>query len=510
MPQLQSIAVGGLRVVHNAHALQPQTAEFDLLIINGDVVDGSGAPAITQDVAIKDDKIVAIGHLQDLSARQVIDAKGLILAPGFIDVHTHDDLELLRNPKMLNKISQGVTSVIIGNCGISASPYQSATLPPDPINLLGKTNEFLFASLQEYIDQLEQSQPYINVATLVGHTSLRAQVMDDLSQPATEQEINRMVEIFRLALVQGAKGLSTGLAYKNAQGASSAEVSALVELLEEFGGIYSTHLRTEFDGIIDALDEAFLLAKRANVPIVVSHLKCAGKNNWGRADEITKHIQQNQKKQKISCDCYPYHASSSTLDLEQVTADFDIFITWSDPYPHKAKQTLQSIAQQWQVSLLEAAKKLQPAGAVYHGMHEDDVRKFISLPFSMIGSDGLPCDPHPHPRLWGTFPRMLGRYCRDEKLLSMSKAIHKMTGLSATEFDLQHRGFIRQGYYADLTLFDPLTVADEADFDNPMAISKGIEQVWVNGQLSYQAEGVVPKSLVQNNGAGRFLKHGQA
>jgi N-acyl-D-amino-acid deacylase len=153
---------------------------------------------------------------------------------------------------------------------------------------------------------------------------------------------------------------------------------------------------------------------------------------------------------------------------------------------------------------------LQPAGAVYHGMHEDDVRKFISLPFSMIGSDGLPCDPHPHPRLWGTFPRMLGRYCRDEKLLSMSKAIHKMTGLSATEFDLQHRGFIRQGYYADLTLFDPLTVADEADFDNPMAISKGIEQVWVNGQLSYQAEGVVPKSLVQNNGAGRFLKHGQA
>lgn len=497
-------------MANNAHALQAQADPMDVLIINGEIVDGSGGPTIKQDVAIKDDRIAAIGHLQYLSAKQVIDAKGLILAPGFIDVHTHDDLELLRNPRMINKISQGVTSVIIGNCGISASPYQSATLPPDPINLLGKTDEFLFVSLQDYIDQYAQSRPYINVAALVGHTSLRAQVMDDLSKPATEQQIIRMVKMFRLALIQGAKGLSTGLAYRNAQGASSAEVTALVEQLEEFGGIYSTHLRTEFDGIIGALDEAFLVAKQVNVPIVISHLKCAGKSNWGRADEITKHIQHNQKTQKISCDCYPYHASSSTLDLAQVTADFDIFITWSDPHPDKAKQTLQSIAEQWQMSLLEAAKKLQPAGAVYHGMHEDDVRKFISLPFSMIGSDGLPCDPHPHPRLWGTFPRMLGRYCRDEKLLGMSKTIHKMTGLSATEFGLKQRGFIRQGYYADLVLFNPLTITDEADFDNPVAMSKGIEKVWVNGQLSYQTQGVDPQDLIENNGAGRFLKHGQA
>lgn len=492
-------------MTNNALPIQPQAAPLDLLIINADVVDGSGAPAIQQDVGITADKIVAMGHLRDRSAKQVIDAKGLILSPGFIDVHTHDDLELLRNPRMLNKISQGVTSVIVGNCGISASPYQSTKLPPDPINLLGTTDEFLFTSMQDYIEQIEQTKPYINVATLVGHTSLRAQVMSDLSQPATEREIERMVEIFRLALMQGAKGLSTGLAYKNAQGASSAEVKALVQQLKEFDGIYSTHLRTEFDGIIDALDEAFLVAKQANVPIVISHLKCAGKNNWGRADQISKHIQHNQKTQKISCDCYPYHASSSTLDLAQVTADFDILITWSDPHPDKAKQTLQSIAQQWQISLLDAAKKLQPAGAVYHGMHEDDVRKFITLPYSMIGSDGLPCDPHPHPRLWGTFPRMLGRYCRDEKLLTMAKAIHKMTGLSATEFTLQNRGFIRQGYYADLVLFDPHTIADQADFDKPMAMSKGIEQVWVNGQLSYQLQGTLPK----NNGAGRFLKHNQ-
>lgn len=493
-------------MANNALSMLDQTKSLDVLILNAEVVDGSGSPALRKDVAIRDDKIVAVGNLQQLSATQTIDANGLVLAPGFIDVHTHDDLELLRNPKMLNKISQGVTSVIIGNCGISASPFQSTETPPDPINLLGKTDEFLFSSLRDYIEQIEQIKPYINVATLVGHTSLRAQVMNDLSQPATDLEIVRMVEIFRLALQQGAKGLSTGIAYKSAQGASSAEVSALVEQLEEFSGIYSTHLRTEFDGIIDALDEAFLVAKQANVPIIISHLKCAGKNNWGRANEIAKHIQHNQETQKISCDCYPYHASSSTLDLAQVTTDFDIFITWSDPYPDKAKQTLQSIAQQWQVSLLDAAKKLQPAGAVYHGMHEDDVRKFITLPYSMIGSDGLPCDPHPHPRLWGTFPRMLARYCRDEKLLTLAKAIHKMTGLSATEFKLQQRGFIRQGYYADLVLFNPQTITDQADFDNPMAISKGVEQVWVNGQLSYQPLGILPIK----NGAGRFLKHNQA
>lgn len=496
-------------MVSCANDLQAKADVCDVLILNGQVVDGSGSPATKQDVAIQGDKIIAIGHLKNHFAKQVIDAEGLVLAPGFIDVHTHDDLELLRNPRMLNKISQGVTSVIIGNCGISASPYQSGILPPDPINLLGKADEFLFASLQDYIDQITQIQPYINVAALVGHTSLRAQVMSDLSQAATEQEISDMVKLLRLALSQGAKGLSTGLAYKNAKSAVTAEVAALVAQLKEFDAIYSTHLRTEFDGIIDALDEAFEVAKQSHVPLIISHLKCAGKNNWGRASEVSQHIQHNQKKQKISCDCYPYHASSSTLDLAQVTADFEIYITWSEPHPEKAKQTLENIAQQWQVSLLEAAKRLMPAGAVYHGMHEDDVRQFIALPYSMIGSDGLPCDPHPHPRLWGTFPRMLGRYCREEKLVSLVNAIHKMTGLSATEFGLKQRGFIRTGYYADMVLFNAETIADAADFTHPVAISKGIEHVWVNGQLSYQSQDSNDTAPLKESGAGRFLKHRQ-
>lgn len=481
----------------------------DYLIINSEVIDGSGKEGVKQDVAIRGDKIVALGDLKNLQTDIIINGEGLTLAPGFIDVHTHDDLEVIRNPKMLNKISQGVTSVIIGNCGISASPYQSNKTPIDPIQLLGKEEEFSFASLQDFIEKFNQVKPSVNVAALVGHTSLRSQVMGDLDRAASDKEIARMSELLKLALVQGAKGLSTGLAYQSAIKSSLAEVMILVGQLSEFGGIYSTHLRTEFDGIIDALDEAFIVGKKSNVPVVISHIKCAGKNNWGRADEIIQHIKNNQITQKISCDCYPYHASSSSLDLQQVTEDFDIFITWSEPHPEKAKQTLAEIAKQWQVSLQEAAQKLQPAGAVYHGMNEDDVRKFVTYPKSMIGSDGLPCDPHPHPRLWGTFPRVLGHYCRDEKALRLSQAVHKMTGLSAEEFKLKKRGLIRVGSYADIVLFNANTIADVADFSNPVAVSKGIEFVWVNGQLTYQTSEAQDQIPLKNSGAGRFLKHKQ-
>ncbi|WP_354668375.1 D-aminoacylase [Colwellia sp. D2M02] len=477
---------------------------IDTLIINAELCDGSGYKSIQQDVAIKGDKIIAIGDLKHWNATTLIDGEGLLLAPGFIDVHTHDDLEVLRNPQMHNKISQGVTSVIVGNCGISASPYQSDKAPIDPINLLGKPEEFCFPNLQAYVTKFKQIKPFINVAALVGHTSLRAQVMDSLDRAATPVEIEQMVLLLRSALEQGAKGFSTGLAYHNANCAPTEEVQALVQLLGDYSAIYSTHLRTEFDGIIDALDEAFSVGKKAEVPVVISHLKCAGKNNWGRAGEILNHIESNQQNQHISCDCYPYNASSSTLDLAQVTEDFEVYITWSEPHPEKAQQTLAAIAEQWQVSLLEAAKRLQPAGAVYHGMFEEDVRTIMRAPYSMIGSDGLPCDPHPHPRLWGTFPRVLGHYCRDENVLALAQGIHKMTGLSATEFKLNQRGFIREGYFADLVLFDPETIKDVASFTNPVATSKGIKCVWVNGQLSYENN-----AAVSMQGAGRFLTHNE-
>ncbi|MBU3021348.1 amidohydrolase family protein [Aestuariibacter sp. A3R04] len=483
-----------------------QSNNCDTLILNATVFDGSGADGKVQDVAIKEDKIIAIGKLKTFSADQCVDATGLVLAPGFIDVHTHDDLEVFRNPDMLAKISQGITTVVVGNCGISAYPYTTHTAPPDPINLLGQETEFSFSTLAVYIHQLNATPSAVNVVALVGHTTLRAQVMADLNRPATPEEITAMTKLLRLALQQGAKGLSSGLAYKNANRAPTSEVLALSEELAEFDAIYTTHLRTEFDGILDALDEAFFIGKKANSPVVISHLKCAGKNNWGRAREVIRHVEQAQHSQEVACDCYPYHASSSTLDLSQVTKDFEIFITWSDPHPEAAGQTLAEIANHWQLSLYDAALKLQPAGAVYHGMDEKDVQAILSFPSSMIGSDGLPCDPHPHPRLWGSFPRVLGHYSRDLQLFPLAQAIHKMTGLSADTFKLGHRGFIKTDYFADLVLFDPLTIKDVADFSSPFEISQGIHAVWVNGQLSYQ----IDKNTIQPTRAGRFLAHNSA
>ncbi|WP_245921372.1 N-acyl-D-amino-acid deacylase family protein [Bowmanella denitrificans] len=476
----------------------------DILIRNACLYDGTPTPPKQQDVAIRGDKIEAIGTLDAWSADVVIDAEGLALAPGFIDVHTHDDIELIRNPGMLSKLSQGITTVVVGNCGISAAPVAVTDTVPDPLNLLGRADEFCFPTLAAYRQAFEKAQPALNAAFLVGHTALRAQVMDRLDRPASNKEIAQMRDMLTLALKQGAKGMSTGLAYQSAFHAPSQEIDALSALLAEYDALYTTHLRTEFDGILDAMDEAFATGKKAGVPVIISHLKCAGKANWGRSTEVLAHLQSAQAHQHVGCDCYPYSASSSTLDLGQVTTDFEIFITWSDPHPHMAGQTLQSIADSWQCSLLDAAERLQPAGAVYHGMDEQDVQNIIRFPKSMIGSDGLPCDPSPHPRLWGSFPRVLGHYARDKGLLPMALAVHKMTGLSAQEFMLHGRGQVKPGYQADLVLFDPARIRDKASFIEPKQASDGILKVWVNGQLSYEN---FQQPTLTGLRAGQFLQH---
>lgn len=487
--------------------MSPSPVLADLLIRNATVYDGSGAPGLPQDVLVSGNKITALGQFESNAAEYCIDADGMALVPGFIDVHTHDDIEVIRHPAMLSKISQGVTTVVVGNCGISASPVTLTNAVPDPLNLLGKQHEFVFAELQDYIDAVNQANSAVNVAALVGHTALRAQVMDRLDRTATDTEIDAMRTKLKKALSQGAKGLSTGLAYQSAHSATSCEVEALASELKAYQALYTTHLRTEFDGILHALDEAFALGRNVDVAVIISHLKCAGKANWGRSQQVLDHVKQARQHQHIGCDCYPYSASSSTLDLGQVTADFDIFISWSDPHPEQAGKTLREIAENWQMSLLETAEKLQPAGAVYHGMAESDVQSFLQFPASMIGSDGLPCDPSPHPRLWGTFPRVLGHYARDMGLFSLGQAVHKMTGLSASEFQLHQRGFIKPDHYADLVLFDPDKIKERASYLDPKQIAEGILMVWVNGQLSYNTTGQHQQLALGR--AGQFLKHKQ-
>ncbi len=474
--------------------------KFDLIIRNAQIIDGSGEPAMSADIAIHAGKIAALGSLENADSLVTLDAQGLVLAPGFIDVHTHDDLQVIRAPDMLPKISQGITTVIVGNCGISASPVSLKTELPDPMNLLGTADDFQYADFASYKAAVNKTQPAVNVAALIGHTALRNNHMDRLDRTANADEIAQMRVQLRESLQEGALGLSSGLAYASAFSATTDEVKNLAQVLNEFGAVYTTHLRTEFNEILAALDEAFEIGEKAKAPVIVSHLKCAGAGNWGRSGEVLQKMEAAASNHPVGCDCYPYNASSSTLDLQQVTSDFDIVITWSEPHPEQGGKKLAEIAGEWNMSLLDAAKKLQPAGAVYHGMSEQDVQKILAHPLTMVGSDGLPVDPLPHPRLWGAFPRVLGHYSRDLKLFSLPEAVRKMTRMSADRFGLEDRGRIAVGAAADLVLFDAAQVKDSATFAQPQQLAEGIHSVWVNGVLSYQ------NKKMTGQRAGKFLE----
>lgn len=471
---------------------------FDVIIRRATIVDGTGSEPFVADVGVRGERIVALGDLEAAAATTVVEAQGRYLAPGFIDVHTHDDNCAIREPQMLPKITQGITTVIVGNCGISASPVKIADEVPDPMNLLGERDAF-FARFGDFVEAVEAATPAVNVAALIGHTTLRAGVMDRFDRPADDAEILAMREALRQALRGGAIGMSTGLAYTNARQAPSREVKALVEVVGEEGGIYTTHMRNERDALFEAMDEAFETARHGRVPLVISHLKCADIENWGKSEHAIEKLEAAAQEQPCNCDCYPYSACSTTLDLWRVSDQFDILVTWSKPHPEQGRRLLADIAAEWEVDLTEAARRLMPAGAIYHNMDEIDVRRVLSHPLTMIGSDGLPSDPNPHPRLWGSFPRVIGHYCRDEGLFSLPEAIRKMTSMSAARFGLTDRGVIREGAFADLTLFDFDTVRDGASFVEPTTPAVGIDWVMVNGQPTW-VDGEVRQR------AGRLLK----
>jgi N-acyl-D-amino-acid deacylase len=470
---------------------------YDTCIRNALVLDGGGGDGEYRDLGIKEGRIEALGALAG-DGRSEIDAKGLALCPGLIDAHTHDDLALL-DTDMLPKLSQGVTTVVVGNCGIGAAPFVPDGPLPDPFGLLGGAAQFAFPDFASYRRALDASGAPVNVAALVGHSTLRAGAMDRLDRPATGAEIRRMREGLAEALGQGAIGLSTGLAYSSALASSTEEVLRLGEGLGESGGIYVTHVRNEFEDTDAALEEAFLIARGLGAPLVISHLKGAGKSNWSRAGELLARVKAAARNQAIGYDCYPYAAGSSILDLRLVTGDFPIRITWSAPHPEAAGRNLASMAEEWKTGLLEAAERLCPAGAIYFNMDESDVRVFLSDPMAMIGSDGLPRDPKPHPRLWGALPRVIARYCREEGLFSLGEAVRKMTSLPAARFGLRDRGRIAEGFRADLLLFEPDRIRDEASFDEGRRPASGIVAVWVNGTLSYGP------GAAEGARAGRFI-----
>ena len=457
---------------------------YDLLIRHATIVDGSNAPRFAGDIGIRGDRIARIGNLAGARGDVEIDLAGRIAAPGFIDAHTHDDRAMLSDPDMAPKVSQGVTTVIGGNCGVSLAPMPRPIPDPvtPPLNLLDDDGGwFRFKTFKSYLDALREKPAATNCAMLVGHTTLRVATMDDLGQPATAPQIARMRELVDEALDAGAIGVSTGLFYEPAIAAPTEEVIEACQPLKEHGGIYCTHMRNEGDRVMESLEETFRIGREVGVPVVISHHKVVGANNHGRSEETLAFIRKNMGQQPVCLDCYPYTAGSTILSVDRAKGSARTIVSWSKTLPQYAGQDLADIAKQMGVSEEEAIGRLLPAGAIYFRMDEKDVQRILKFDETMIGSDGLPHDASPHPRLWGTFPRVLGHYGRLLGLFPLETAVYKMTGLTAKNFGLKDRGVIREGAYADLTLFDAEQVDEAASYDHPIAPSRGIETVIVNG-----------------------------
>jgi N-acyl-D-amino-acid deacylase len=474
----------------------------DLLLRGGLVVDGSGAPARRADVALKDGRIAAVGALPANGAA-VVELEGRALAPGFIDVHTHDDRLLLADPSMAPKLSQGVTTVVTGNCGVSLAPLGNRTAVP-PLNLVAADARDLpgqrFESFAAYLAALEAQPPAINCAALVGHTTLRVAAMSALDRPATGAEIAAMQAGVAEALAAGALGVSTGTYYAPANAATADEIRRVCEPLRGTSALIASHIRDEGDRVLEAMTEAMEIAATLGVRQVLSHHKVIGRANFGRSRETLALLDEARRTRDVCLDCYPYTASSTVLRKDAAAQAERVLIAWSTARPQAAGRLLDELAAEEGVAVDALIDSLQPAGAIYFSMDEADVERILAYPETMIGSDGLPHDAFPHPRLWGAFPRVLGRYARERGVLSLEQAVHKMTGLPAERFRLAGRGGIAPGMAADLVVFDPARVADAATFDQPKRPAVGIDSVYVNGALAWhqgRATGARPGRVIR-------------
>jgi N-acyl-D-amino-acid deacylase len=479
----------------------------DIIIDNALIIDGTGAPGFTGGVAISRDRIVAVGDMTGLAAGHRIDVAGNVVAPGFIDCHTHDDRVLLDDPAMACKVTQGVTTVVTGNCGISLTPF----LPGDdwdmpvPMALLGNKSQYRFPAFADYARAFRNSPPAVNAAMLCGHNTLRAEAMQgDVARPAGDNEIAMMQDRLRASMQAGAIGVSSGLMYPAGFNAPTAEVAALAGVAGAAGGLYATHLRDEAEKLIPSIEEAAEIGRAGDLPVVLSHHKVTGRNNWGGTKLSLRRIEQLAEGQTIHFDVYPYVASATALMVERISVAEKVLIVASDKHPRTAGWYLKDIAEEWGMSEAQAAEELIPAQAIYFAMHEDDVRRVLAHPRAMVGSDGIPGTDAPHPRLWGTFPRVLGYYARDVGLFTLETAVHKMTGHTAGIFGFKDRGVLRAGAYADITVFNRDTVLDRATFEKPTTPSDGIMHVMVGGEVVLENGTLTPSRpgrLVHRDGA---------
>lgn len=467
----------------------------DVVIRNATIVDGTGAPAVPGDVRVEGGRLTEVGEVGPAGAATEIDAGGLVLAPGFVDVHTHDDGALLRYPGMEFKISQGCTAVVVGNCGFSAIP---AVVGEPSLDLSSITATW--SDLDGFRSAVHDQGVAVNAMALVGHNTVRQLVMPGERRPPKPDELDAMATHVELALEQGACGFSSGLIYRPGKWADTEEVTALAAMAAPYDGIYATHMRNENDHLLEAVEEALQIGRDAGVAVQISHHKAAGRANWGKVAASLARVEQAVAAgDRVTLDVYPYTAGSGPMiqyfDLanpDPVLAEA-IQLASCPAFRHYEGRMLVDIAAEQGMTPSEAVRHVltAPEGdrtiCIQHVMDEADVVTNLGHDLVMVGSDGLPdLDGRPHPRLFGTFPRVLGRYVREQGVLSLEQAVRRMTSLSCDVHGLADRGRIVPGGWADLVLFDPAVVADLATYEDPKVESAGVAAVWVNGELAFR------------------------
>jgi N-acyl-D-amino-acid deacylase len=520
-----------------AVANRAEAPQYDLLIVGGHILDGSGSPWFEGSVAVKDGRIVDVGRLTNATARQVIDAKGMVVAPGFIDLHSHSDFTLLADGKGQSKIRQGVTTEILGEAD-SAGPVLGPVVPEFDKDLRRYGIERDWTTLGGYFARLERQGISVNIASYVGSGQVRECVMGNVDRDPTAEELEKMKGLVDQAMREGAAGLSSGLIYPPNSFAKTGELIELAKVAAKYGGIYASHIRGESWTSIRALQEAIEISEKAGLPVNIFHFKKYGRDNWGKMDEQVKLIQAARDRGvDITANQYPYIAAMTGLEMtiptkfqegtsEQVVerlkdpkvraeirkAIADGMPGWDDnevksvggwhgvqvasmQRPENKKfegKRMDEVAQMMGKDPLDALCDLLiseggSAEAVYFGMSDPDVRLAMQQPWVGIGSDGSAVSPEmefvgkPHPRFYGTFPRVLCHYVREEHVLTLADAVRKMTSFSAQIEGLKDRGLLRPGMAADITIFDPETVIDKATFDAPHQYPVGIPYVIVNG-----------------------------
>jgi len=517
-----------------------QTTQYDVLIKNGRIVDGSGRPGYNADIAIKDKRIARIGNLPNATAAKTIDARGMVVAPGFIDMLGQSETYLLIDPRGMSKVMMGVTTEITGE-GESIAPINERQIKEQEDFLKRFNLTIDWRTLDEYFRRLEKQGTGLNLGTFVGATQIREYVVGFDNRPPTPAELESMKKLVADAMREGALGLSTSLQYIPARFATTDELVELAKVARQYGGIYATHQRSEANALDESLHEVFEIARRAKIPVEIWHLKTAYKKNWGRMPEILNKIKQARASGlDVSADIYPYIAGSTSLSaclppwaqeggVEKMLARLRDSATrerikkeisedhkdWENIYlgsggaggvqigsvvnrdlESSQGKRMSEIAEEQKKDPLDALLDFILAdhgqtGAIYFMMSEEDMRAAMRSPFVSFctdsgsrATDGPLAGSKSHPRGWGSYPRILGRYVRDEKLLTLETAIHKMTGGPATRVGLKDRGLLRVGMFADITVFDPKTVIDRATFESPNQFPVGIEYVLVNGQVS--------------------------